>query len=542
MLSFLILSSLVLKAYGDPSFCTIYNSVDDLCEECFPGSLISFGLCLPECPTGYTSSGLDCFQSNSSLKIIGTNFYETASISGSVIGDFQTTVNDFSDINTNLVPTDNRGFYAQSSSNLVSTSIFYLSPFFTIKLYIRPTGFGKILEMENFLIISITNSGIERSLKVVEQSTLNEIMSTITGNIILGQWIRVLITFSSTTSTLMNEEMFVNDISTSASSSSGYEIGKTASMNIFIGDAHNSGTAAGFYYKIEIWNLIEYQTYADLGLSICDFTEYFDGNNCIACQSPCVTCTRTTDCSICYFSECSICDGYGKDQCSSCTNGETSPYCCDYLCESCINKGQCMVCKSGTFRTFDICVLSLPTGFTSSISIPLQIFSVNFMQNNFSNYFAPLKTSMAPKKARGRGVYFNGNSFLSSQTTIILAASFSVQLLINIIQSSTRNPIIAIPGALKVFTLDPVIEITTNNYMNSTLINTIGAPIQTQTWMYLTIKASPSLESTSVSIYSNSVQIMFITVPGLFRMSEAAFILGLDQAYFFIGFIYSFEF
>ena len=123
-----------------------------------------------------------------------------------------------------------------------------------------------------------------------------------------------------------------------------------------------------------------------------------------------------------------------------------------------------------------------------------------------------------------------------------MAASFSVQLLINIIQSSTRNPIIAIPGALKVFTLDPVIEITTNNYMNSTLINTIGAPIQTQTWMYLTIKASPSLESTSVSIYSNSVQIMFITVPGLFRMSEAAFILGLDQAYFFIGFIYSFEF
>ena len=541
MLSFIILLSSLFKADGNPTFCTIYNSVDDMCEECNQGRFLSFGICLPECPTGYTVFNSDCVQSSSSLKIIETNFYETASIYGNSIGDFKTTTNDFSDITISLVPTDNRGFYGQITSNLISTSTFYLNPYFTIKLYVRPTGLGKILEIESFLIISVTSFRISSSLRVIKQSNLNEIMASITGSIILGEWIRVLITCSSTTSTILNGKMFINDISTSTSHS-GYEIGETVSSNIFIGDVYNSGTAEGFYYKIEIWNEIELQTYADLGLSICDFTEYLDGNNCIACQSPCTVCRRATDCSICYFIECSNCDGYGKEQCSSCTNGEASPYCCDYLCESCINRGQCSTCQTGTFLTFDICVSNLPTGFISSIDTPLVVLSVNFMENNFSNYYAPLISSMLPKKSRGRGVYFNGNSYLSSENTIVLAASFSIQILLKIVSSLSRNPIIVVLGALKLFTLDPVIEITTNDYMNSTVTSSLDAPIPTLAWLYLTITAYPSSQSTSVSIYSNSGQIGMLTVPGFLRMSEAVFILGLDESNFFNGFIYSFEF
>ena len=77
--------------------------------------------------------------------IIGTNFYETSKIFTNTVGDFVTTTNDFSDINTNLIPTKDRGFYSHSTSNLKSKSTISIAPHFTIKFYIKPIANGILL-------------------------------------------------------------------------------------------------------------------------------------------------------------------------------------------------------------------------------------------------------------------------------------------------------------------------------------------------------------------------------------------------------------
>ena len=153
MLSIYLSLFVISKTAAAPCFCSTYTSTLDSCLQCEAGYYLIYGRCQLVCPTGFAISLLECLQVGQSLMIIGTNFYETSKIFTNTVGDFVTTTNDFSDINTNLIPTKDRGFYSHSTSNLKSKSTISIAPHFTIKFYIKPIANGILLTLENLFSI-----------------------------------------------------------------------------------------------------------------------------------------------------------------------------------------------------------------------------------------------------------------------------------------------------------------------------------------------------------------------------------------------------
>ena len=182
--------------------------------------------------------------------IIGTNFYETSKIFTNTVGDFVTTTNDFSDINTNLIPTKDRGFYSHSTSNLKSKSTISIAPHFTIKFYIKPIANGILLTLENLFSIGLSGSAY---LNIFLSHTVDcfEYSYSFNMEFTLGQWTRFIIGSFYSVEGYFQLEYIVNEVCNYYTLGN-YEMPRKDLSYLYIGSSTNSGTAPGFYYKLEI--------------------------------------------------------------------------------------------------------------------------------------------------------------------------------------------------------------------------------------------------------------------------------------------------
>ena len=226
--------------------CINFNVASDLCEECDTGFLLSYGICLLFCPTGFLddSSG-GCSQDYSSLQLINTKFYEVTNLSGDDIGDFAASSIISSDPVVNFVPTLDRGCYSHKSSFIYSYENIFLSPHFTLKLYIKPTSTGLILSLENVLKLDIVGSDIRLLLNTFSQSTNSDHLIESYSSINMNYWLRVMFSISADTSTIISIEVNINYVITTEYFTQS-EILQLASAKMYLGDSTTADSMSGF--------------------------------------------------------------------------------------------------------------------------------------------------------------------------------------------------------------------------------------------------------------------------------------------------------
>ena len=542
-MSALLMVLLALKgANSISSNCINFDLALEICYECDLGFFLSSDICLTSCPTGFLDNGLGgCDQSYASLQLINTKFYEVKNLASIEIGDFSASSLIISDPVGNFVPTLDRGCYSHKSSFISSNSNIFLSPKFTLKLYIKPMSTGVILSLADTLIVTIVGISINVNLNVYSQSSSSESLVTSSTLINLNNWQKLEFIISAESSTTISCQIILNSVA-NVEYFSNSEILQSALGNIYLGDSMSIDPMKGFYYLIEFWNEINTNELPVFYLNDCDYLNYFNGSHCLPCDPNCgeVNCVRPSDCITCPYSSCSSCSGYSISDCLSCDNGETAPHCCDYLCSSCTSLGLCSTCQPGNHQTFSVCVAVLPSGYTSDQAIPSSAIFLNFMQNPFINYFGSFSSSNYPNKVRSRGAYFNGNSTLLNSYRFVLAVKFSIVLLLKS-EKNDRMPLVYLPGFFSIYS--------TGDFINATLVKFDGVKqnylssgdFNDFEWVYVTVIVDNDGVFTTFTVFINQDQRSQKTCTGLMRMDEVYLYLGTDLQDNFVGFLTSFE-
>ena len=539
MYPLIILIAIIPLTKSSSAYCQNFDTSSSTCSLCESKYFLSYGICQLECPTGFLpSSNQICSQFSTSLQIFQTNFFETLKLSSSTVGDFKTVSENFYSYSKNLIPTGpDRGFYSHSTSNLISKSKISVSPSFTIKAYLKPISAGTIFKYSDIIKVSVVGSTISFSLLIYSQSSQNEISIKINSQVSLDSWIRLMIVSSTLNSNSILKKIQINDAVNSATSYNS-EIGKRLSDFFYIGDFESIKSVEGFFYKLELWNQALSDGFGLMDVGDCPYLSFWNGVTCAECMAECgeINCVRGSDCVTCPLSSCSVCEGYGEEDCLVCENGESKPYCCDFLCLRCGVFEKCLECKDGSFLSFGICVLRLPDGYNGIENSVISALDISFMQRNWSSYYSPFTSDSYPAKVKGRGIYFNGNTFLLSESEFSLSVNFSIVILLKI-EENHSMPILYFPNYLKLCTSEKTLSLNLTDYTGVISNFVISTNLPLSSWFYLTVIAVPSYKSTSISIYNNKNLLSSATSLGYFRMEGVKFNLGSAQSEFLVGFI-----
>ncbi|CAG9335203.1 unnamed protein product [Blepharisma stoltei] len=344
------------------------------------------------------------------------------------------------------LPTIDRGFYFAQTSSITSNQHYIPSLYFTANAWIFPYNHGNILTVnlnsqnyiewrydfdENgwdtliFIIIAQnSNDDNENALKITSPP-VDSVWKyySIQINQVDCSTVYLSIYSEGTPSNMLVDNLFTLQEANFPSGNYLWTIGKSG-----------SGSFQGFLYWIEARNDLT-SAFWDLGKeSSCYDNKYSD--DCIACDDSCQKwpwCIRSTDCSICYATDCLTCDGYSAGMCTKCKTG-ILPYCCDWLADSCKSTWDSSGCATGKVLIDGICLYATPDG-SSDYSVP--IISVDFT-TDFAGVYDPLITSTSassynywnspestdPLPAKMRGLYFIPDTYLVAP--INLCHTFSV--------------------------------------------------------------------------------------------------------------------
>ncbi|OMJ75454.1 hypothetical protein SteCoe_25423 [Stentor coeruleus] len=305
------------------------------------------GICVEQCPDGFIEDIITgkCIIGTDDLKLVNTLFYEVTRFDGNSIGDFYTVEENFLH-EKSLAPSVERGFYATERSSFVSKKEFLLAPSFSIMLYCQPFGNGILVDMPGVFSIEIKDGKLIAKLLRYQEFTKEVLETSI--DIILNTWQRILFQVIQTSSKSLTLNLTLNSNSTSTlfSLSSSQHIKKSP---LHIGDPNFLLTSKGFFYKIQLLNSINPLFYSDLNLPSCLFSQYIENSQCINCSFSCgskFSCRHKNSCLLSYSQNCQNYYGLGDQDCISCSNGGSPPFCCSLHCKKC-SKDKCEECEKG---------------------------------------------------------------------------------------------------------------------------------------------------------------------------------------------------
>jgi hypothetical protein len=394
----------------------------------------------------------------------------------------------------NFIPTKDRGFYAHKTSSLKSVVEHSLAPTFNFQLFFRPQTTGKIFEYGTIFVVSIANSNILIEISLLDEINHVEVKRTGSIKCSLGFWNNLSINFIQNTGwtvsgSLMNSGSILDSVSISTQTSEKLELVKRNLEYLYMGDSLHLDTVSGFYYELKITNSLVFTSLNDYHLNICDFLSFWDGSSCQSCMGSCqISCVRATDCITCASSNCDSCQGYGFNDCLQCNNGQTPPVCCDFGCSSCNSITDCITCSPGFHLTSVYCVFELPTGYDGSVDVQKNVFQVNFASGNFddllSSFYLP---NGLPVFVKGRGLYFDGNSYLVSKSKFVLAVSFSIEILFKCIRVG-EFPMFYLADTLTLRTTTNILEIVIVDSVGNFIYEVVSGTVNPNVWSYLGVR------------------------------------------------------
>lgn len=406
----------------------LWDSIQEACVYCDPAVKASLqGLCLDECPTGYTNNDGVCtgsagkvFEINLDKKIRGT-------ITDSVGGLIEVTTGisseyyPYYDLGDPYAGKD-RGYYFNGYSSYLNidegvdnSHQLVLSPKFAIGFWVYPIDSGVIFAKQSEstlgLLIEILDSlYVQVSIILYQADSPLICSSSIT--VALKDWNYIGVTVSLGDDLSAIVTILVNKIlSSPIYSGSTYYNDFQSSFTAVLGAKYNETLVlddyfTGYIQSMTVWNTDqsltgEVSSSCTGGCTICPITgtcltdcgvEYYYSSSCTNCKSACTEgCVRGEDCNLCYDRLCEFCGDYTSSGCTKCVDGASfvsgvcqctsgtsmsrsngNLYCattCMAYCATCYSStnGGCLSCNDGYFLdNNNLCVPECQTGYIGS--------------------------------------------------------------------------------------------------------------------------------------------------------------------------------
>ena len=545
------------------------NFSSDRCYECIPPYSLSNFTCVIECGTGYNSISGICQRNSQSLKLISTSFISYQLYNESTAGNFKTSNNSALIEQGNMFPTIDRGFYSDSNSNLIGKSAWIPWTSFSFKLIFRPfTSTGKIFQVFNsensiFFEVELLNFFLTCKFLLISQDTkmtqLYE-LSNVENQVYSTGWTFLYIHYKQT-----DAHTVYFDIETQSGIVKKYLNNFEIEVNLtslwVLGDVEKNVTVQGFYYKVEVYNLLDFETFEAPTISLCLYGYFEDPASfqCYICNSTCnsrLNCVDDTACSQCYSNQCSSCNGFMFGECSTCDNGEAPPYCCPYLCRKCDTLQHCIQCQIMAYNYESICIFYLPYAGLTMVSNPLLL--INF-GGDFKGLYGPFKTGSSEKSyhffqnpeaadpipSKQRGIYFNGSSILRDDKPFNSHPIMSMHWII--------RPATNVSGTI--FQIGSIFSLVTNSLRFNTSLQTDDKNFNSfessnitdgEFWYSVSYSITYSYPYSTHKLYMNNILQITQTQLGVFRISSISAFFGYNNASVyhnsnnFVGFLYSF--
>ncbi|CAG9310521.1 MLEC_2 [Blepharisma stoltei] len=557
-------------------------------------------ICTNECPDGYdSSSGNTCTSSsNPSLSISLNEIIQLDTVTN--VGTLSVGLD-----NTNLYPLwENsdpspaiyRGYYFNTKNSLQGGA-FLISPWFTVSIWIRPTGTNAqyvflkkdgTLEILTFKITSSTAVSLKINLS---DRTLLTLTQT-SGSSLTSKWNLMAFTGQIISSGAYQIQSYINNAASSAVTGTDATVYFFDSGKLYIGsDSSSLNGLKGFIYTLKIYtdqnkNAADWSsscsgcTNCPVGgvcPSTCPINQFQNGSSCGSCDSA-LSCSRGCrswdTCRLCADKTCYSCTSF-SGHCTGCipnaspsgmicacnsnaiwVHATESCDICDNLCSNCATAStiyfECSLCAGSNVLVGTICLRSCPTGFST---LPCTAANVPFLNEHFDTSFEgsydTLVTSTDsstyqffnspdpadPIPAKSRGLYFAGAQYLVSDAPIYLSHDFSVGLWVY-------------PISGDIFQKDPIISINSNgtvSFLMETELEVVSLETSTDAslsdWVYLSTTAAYSSASTTLKFYvNNAVSWTTSVANNIVRDQNGRYLyIGKSQNSFFDGFVYTFK-
>ncbi|CAG9335195.1 unnamed protein product [Blepharisma stoltei] len=563
------------------------------CSSCQAGHYLLNGICLTECPSGYTqnTSTNICDLSYTIYSVLFSNVILLDTISGINVGLSNT--NSYPNYDANdPYPSYLRGYYYNYNSYLRTSFMF--SPSFSISLWIKPSADGfvisKFISTSTMMQVKISSGYPKISLLLSDSSTT--ISVTGASSILSGGWFYISFDckINSNGKTTITSYIDGTSPATFTTSTPLYLL-DSQSGNLYIG--HYSSGFTGFLWNVKIYSqnnnaLNDFKTTGCLSsctkcpsdstcLDSCPISQYNSGSACTNCIATCDKGCRNSDtCRLCKTKECETCtefaggnscltcitnavsDGSGGCTCTANAFWISSQTCefCDALCSTCLKTTyfECSTCLGSYQLVGHVCLKGCPYGFDASCSLvstavidqsfntdfqgSYGIFTTGTTSTSFQFFNTP--ESYDPIPAYKRGLFFDGTMYLLSSASVLLSHSFSMGSWIYIIthgdwlEKQTQIAILSSTGSITANMENPSQTLTLQSLSSSSSLNS---------WIYLSYTFSYNLDTTNIVIYINGASIATSAISNYIirDVPGTRLILGKSSASGFIGFINTFQ-
>ena len=332
-----------------------YGSAATNCLECIAGYYLLGDNCLQTCPLGFTVSGNRCSASVNPIIVLSFDFM------GSTIVDSASGIAFTSIVAVQVMPAIQRGYYFTGAISSMQSEAISLCYNFTAILYLKVQNFGEIFNYGLSLVYKSLGQ-----INIQGVTSLNSISFSAT-----NQWIVLGFTCWRMANQLLTTQIQYSGYPLPPVTSSTTESASFINGIFYIGSSPASNSFTGFLWNLKVYSSIEDASELSIQTCLtslntnclwpCQFNQYFEGTNCLACSSGCLNsvCRREYDCSPCINLLCTVCKDYYT--CTSCVaNAElnfqsvcecSAGYYWDILAETCTSCNiLCQRCIGPTFN------------------------------------------------------------------------------------------------------------------------------------------------------------------------------------------------
>lgn len=384
------------------------------------------GVCVSECPLGYTVKSSKCHLESTVVKIVYFNFEGAGNIFYDQTNNIKATgfTNSTKRHLTDILPFPVylRGAYfpGQSALKIEFTNQHLLSSTFTFSLWIKPESpnaelITKITANNTFLTISLENFYPMISLEmdgIIYKTLSNSILSLNWNHIFISLdaslGISISVNIIKETPNYLNNTIFVD----------------SSNSTLYIGsDSLFQKNYKGFIFNIEIYtgipNIIEtiisqcpgcdFCPVSGKCIPHCNIGEFYDVSKkiCSNCPNECPDVCRSSDsCDLCIDDFCTSCSSYKEKSCLECSpNYEVIDNLCSLcksgfyysyktlhcescvgLCETCSSEILCLTCKeNSSFITPGECACNLGYSFIEKCERNLFTAIIMISQENIAS-------------------------------------------------------------------------------------------------------------------------------------------------------------
>ena len=528
--------------------------IDSVCSSCTSGYLYNSVSCLPMCPTGYNQNQGACTPT-SQLNLFTLNFFDFTKYNGVGIGQFLTILNQkFLDSFLSPIPRVDQGFYFSSSSLLACTeSGWLLSPDFTLSLLFMATGNGIIFEVYdgNTIVLSLSVQSSSLVLKILLSNSLNQatLQTVISAPTAYTEWVSASLIVAQGNAqiqvTRLSQTTFIPD----------YEFRyQSSEFSYYIGDsAYTGGSFNGFLYVLMLDNHVRQGISLPIPAYTADYTEFYDGSTVTFCSSPIPDCTnawpwciRSSSCSVCFSDACDICNGYGLEDCTACTDSQYSPPECGLAGLNCNIGGlfSCTACTS-SFTLIDGLCVNPPYRY-NPLALDDPVFDIQF--DTFEEYYGGIfssggtptsyspwtydPTDNDPIAHKSRGLYFKNADKLISNVIVGLNYKFTISFWI----FTKTDGIIYSDGSVNWYSNSCATLSLSNSEVSKSMISGYCVSAH-NVWVFNQISVGFSSGSTAINVSINQVLSTSASFSG-YAFYDADSLPTIISGADFVGFIY----